>query len=208
MDLFTPDEHDLIVELMNLGVGRAANALSQLVNDEVLLSVPRLEFISVPEAQVAFRKDLPPHLAGVSQDFEGFINGRAALLFPEARSLELVNAIIGEELSADEISELEHETLAELGNILLNHCLATLANQLKESIKTDIPRAFNVSSKELSSELSLYDPPATDSLVMLVQINFSLRNSALRGYLAFIIDLNSADIFLKSLRSYLADLTG
>ena len=68
MDLFSPDEHDLIVELMNLGVGRAAHALSQLVNDEVLLSVPRLEFISVPEAQEAFRKDLPPFLAGVLRD--------------------------------------------------------------------------------------------------------------------------------------------
>ncbi len=206
MDLFSPDEHDLIVELMNLGVGRAAHALSQLVNDEVLLSVPRLEFISVPEAQEAFRKDLPPFLAGVLQDFEGFINGRAALLFPEARSLELVNAMIGEELSADEITELEQETLAELGNILLNHCLATLANQLKQQVKTDIPRAFNSSSSELSGNLNLCANDSNNTLVMLVQIDFSLRHSALRGYLAFVIDLQSADSFLLALREYLAEL--
>ncbi len=206
MDLFSPDEHDLIVELMNLGVGRAAYALSQLVNDEVLLSVPRLEFISVPEAQEAFRKDLPPFLAGVLQDFEGFISGRAALLFPEARSLELVNAMIGEELSADEITELEQETLAELGNILLNHCLATLANQLKQQVKTDIPRAFNSSSSELSSNLNLSVSDSSNTLVMLVQIDFSLRHNALRGYLAFVIDLQSADSFLLALREYLAEL--
>ncbi len=206
MDLFSPDEHDLIVELMNLGVGRAAHALSQLVNDEVLLSVPRLEFISVPEAQEAFRKDLPPFLAGVLQDFEGFISGRAALLFPEARSLELVNAMIGEELSADEITELEQETLAELGNILLNHCLATLANQLKQQVKTDIPRAFNSSSSELSCNLNLSANDSKNTLVMLVQIDFSLRHSALRGYLAFVIDLQSADSFLLALREYLAEL--
>jgi len=206
MDLFSPDEHDLIVELMNLGVGRAAHALSQLVNDEVLLSVPRLEFISVPEAQEAFRKDLPPFLAGVLQDFEGFINGRAALLFPEARSLELVNAMIGEELSADEITELEQETLAELGNILLNHCLATLANQLKQQVQTDIPRAFSSSSSELPGTLSLYEDDSNNTLVMLVQIDFSLRHSALRGYLAFVIDLQSADSFLHALREYLAEI--
>lgn len=206
MDLFSPDEYDLIVELMNLGVGRAAHALSQLVNDEVLLSVPRLEFISVPEAQEAFRKDLPPFLAGVLQDFEGFISGRAALLFPEARSLELVNAMIGEELSADEITELEQETLAELGNILLNHCLATLANQLKQQVKTDIPRAFNSSSSELSGNLNLCANDSNNTLVMLVQIDFSLRHSALRGYLAFVIDLQSADSFLLALREYLAEL--
>ncbi|GAA0783431.1 hypothetical protein [Marinobacterium sediminicola] len=206
MDLFSADEHDLIVELMNLGVGRAAHALSQLVSDEVLLSVPRLEFISVPEAQKAFHKDLPPFLAGVMQSFEGFINGRAALLFPEARSLELVNAMIGEELTADEITELEHETLAELGNILLNHCLATLANQLHEQIRTDIPRAFSISAEELSGTLNLNQGNPENTLVMLVQIDFSLRNSALRGYLAFIIDLHSADTFVSALRSYLAEL--
>jgi chemotaxis protein CheC len=206
MDLFSADEHDLIVELMNLGVGRAAHALSQLVNDEVLLSVPRLEFISVPEAQRAFHDDLPPFLAGVMQNFEGFINGRAALLFPEARSLELVNAMIGEELSADEITELEHETLAELGNILLNHCLATLANQLHQQIKTDIPRAFNTNADELTRTLNLHSGDTDNTLVMLVQIDFSLRNSALRGYLAFIIDLHSADTFVNALRSYLAEL--
>lgn len=206
MDLFSTDEHDLIVELMNLGVGRAAHALSQLVSDEVLLSVPRLEFITVPEAQKAFHSDLPPYLAGVMQSFEGFINGRAALLFPEARSLELVNAMIGEELSADEITELEHETLAELGNILLNHCLATLANQLNQQIKTDIPRAFSIRSDELPGTLDLNQGDADNTLVMLVQIDFSLRHNALRGYLAFIIDLHSADSFVNALRSYLAEL--
>jgi chemotaxis protein CheC len=140
------------------------------------------------------------------QNFEGFINGRAALLFPEARSLELVNAMIGEELSADEITELEHETLAELGNILLNHCLATLANQLHQQIKTDIPRAFNTNADELTRTLNLHSGDTDNTLVMLVQIDFSLRNSALRGYLAFIIDLHSAHTFVNALRSYLAEL--
>lgn len=206
MELFNADEHDLIVELMNLGVGRAAHALSQLVNDEVLLSVPRLEFISAPEAQQAFRRDLPPFLAGVMQGFDGFMTGRAALLFPEARSLELVNAIIGQDLSADEITELEQETLAELGNILLNHCLATLANQLDQTIQTDIPRAFSVTSADLPSTLSLQEADTDNPLVMLVQIDFSLRHNALRGYLAFIIDLSSADAFVAALRAYLAKL--
>jgi chemotaxis protein CheC len=185
-------------------VGRAANALSQLVNDEILLSVPRVDFISLPEAQAAFHNDLPPFLAGVLQDFEGFINGRAALLFPEARSLELVNAMIGEALSADEITELEQETLAELGNIVLNHCLATLANQLKQQVRTDIPKAFCASSAELPG--TLYDSSHENTLVMLVQIDFSLRHSALRGYLVFIIDLRSADSFIAALRRYLAEL--
>ncbi|MBL1377373.1 chemotaxis protein CheC [Zobellella iuensis] len=201
----TADEHDVIVELMNIGVGRAASALSQLVQDEVLLSVPQLQFLSPAEAREIFCRSMPGLLAGVIQGFRGFMSGRAALLFPEERSLELVRAMLGADLSADEISELEQETLAELGNILLNNCLATLANMLSQQIQTDLPQAFNVDTPHLLNRLSL-DTNGDDSMIMLVQIDFSLRESALQGYLAFLIDVHSADTFIEALRCYLAEL--
>lgn len=204
--LLTPDEHDVIVELMNIGVGRAANALSQLVHDEVLLSVPQLQFLSPTDAETVFCQSMPGSLAGVMQGFHGFMSGRAALLFPEDRSLELVRAMLGMDLSADEISELEQETLAELGNILLNNCLATLANMLHEQIQTDLPEAFNVDTRHLLRILAREQENDDSSMIMLVQIDFSLRQRALQGYLAFLIDLHSTDTFLISFRNYLAEL--
>lgn len=201
-----PDEHDVIVELMNIGVGRAANALSQLVQDEVLLSVPQLRFMYPAEARAAFSESMPGLLAGVMQGFRGFMSGRAALLFPEERSLELVRAMLGVDMSADEISELEQETLAELGNILLNNCLATLANILNQQIQTDLPEAFNVDTPHLLNRLALSGDGDEGAMIMLVQIDFSLRENALQGYLAFLIDLHSADSFLAALRRYLAEL--
>lgn len=203
--LLTADEHDVVVELMNIGIGRAANALSQMVQDEVLLSVPNVQFLKPNEANENFRHFLPHMLAGVMQDFSGFMNGRAALLFPEERSLELVRAILGEDMSADEISELEQETLGELGNILLNNCLATLANLLHQQIQTDLPRVFNVDTAQLLTRLSPHDNTDHTSFIMLVQIEFSLRKNDLQGYLAFLIDVDSADIFINALRNYLAE---
>ena len=203
--LLSSDEHDVVVELMNIGIGRAASALSQLVQDEVLLSVTELQFLNPAEANDSFCTYLPTLLAGVMQDFSGFMTGRAALLFPEERSLELVRAILGEDMSADEISELEQETLAELGNILLNNCLATLANLLHQQIKTELPHVFNVDSPHLLSRLSLYADQDNTSFIMLVKIEFSLRKSDLQGYLAFLIDVESADVFIKALRNYLVE---
>lgn len=204
--MLTDDEHDVIVELMNIGVGRAASALSQLVQDEVLLSVPKLQFLESADAKAVFCRSMPDLLAGVMQDFQGFMSGRAALLFPEERSLELVRAILGADMSADEITELEQETLAELGNILLNNCLATLANLLNRQIQTDLPQAFNVDTPHLLNRLSSYGQD-NSCMIMLVQIDFSLRASDLQGYLAFLIDLHSADAFIEALRHYLAELT-
>lgn len=201
----TPDEHDVVVELMNIGIGRAASALSQMVQDEVLLSVPKLEFLDPDEAHDRFCAYLPHLLAGVMQDFSGFMTGRAALLFPEERSLELVRAILGADMSADEISELEQETLAELGNILLNNCLATLANLLSQQIQTDLPHVFNINTSQLLSQLALRNDVDNTSFIMLIQIEFSLRKNDLQGYLAFLIDVQSADVFIKALRDYLAE---
>lgn len=201
----TANEHDVVVELMNIGIGRAASALSQMVQDEVLLSVPQVEFLEPAEAHDRFCAYLPNLLAGVMQDFRGFMNGRAALLFPEDRSLELVRAILGEDMSADEISELEQETLAELGNILLNNCLATLANLLNQQIQTDLPHVFNVDTPQLMSRLALHQGADNTSFIMLVQIKFSLRKNDLQGYLAFLIDVRSADVFIQALRDYLAE---
>ena len=205
--LLNTDEHDVVVELMNIGIGRAANALSQMVQDEVLLSVPELQFLHPAEASDSFCAYLPGLLAGVMQDFSGFMTGRAALLFPEDRSLELVRAILGEDMSADEISELEQETLAELGNILLNNCLATLANLLHHEIQTELPHVFNVAAPHLLSRLSLQDDTDNTSFIMLVQIEFSLRQRDLQGYLAFLIDVQSAGVFVAALRNYLAECT-
>ncbi|ART79256.1 chemotaxis protein CheC [Oceanisphaera avium] len=203
--LLTADEHDVVVELMNIGIGRAASALSHMVQDEVLLSVPKLQFLSPSQANASFCQTLPHLLAGVTQDFSGFMSGRAALLFPEDRSLELVRVILGEDMSADEISELEQETLGELGNILLNNCLATLANLLNQQIHTDLPRVFNVNTAQLLTQLSPQENTDNTSFIMLVQIKFNLRKNDLQGYLAFLIDVDSAEVFVNALRNYLAE---
>lgn len=203
--LLSPDEHDVVVELMNIGIGRAASALSQMVQDEVLLSVPELQFLHPAEASKSFCTFMPGVLAGVMQDFNGFMTGRAALLFPEERSLELVRAILGEDISTDEVSELEQETLAELGNILLNNCLATLANLLHQQLDTELPYVFNIDTPRLLERLSLGANDDSSSFVMLVKIEFNLRERDLQGYLAFLIDVQSAGVFIKALQDYLAE---
>ena len=64
----------------------------------------------------------------MQQSFEGPFSGRALLIFPEAQSLELVRSIVGAEHSLEDVIDLEQEALAETGNIILNACLATIAN--------------------------------------------------------------------------------
>ncbi|MCA1974194.1 MAG: chemotaxis protein CheX [Caenispirillum sp.] len=200
---FTEDEQDVVTELMNMGVGRAAASFSRLVDDEVVLSVPLVRLADMSEAEAAFAASVPEVLAGVMQSFEGLITGSAALLFPGERSLELVRAVIGEDMPAEEISELEQETLAEIGNIILNSCLATIANVLKTELHSSLPEPYHAGRAGLTRLLG-----GNDSIIMLVQIDFSLKSRNLEGYLAFVIDLRSAEAFRTAIGEYLEELSG
>ena len=75
----------------------------------------------------------------VRQDFSGVLKGRALLIFPERSSLELMHTILGRQIPAADILDLEDEALAETGNIILNSWVGTIANLLKQSLKTSLP---------------------------------------------------------------------
>lgn len=210
----TADQQDVVTELMNLGVGRAADAFSRLVGDEVLLSVPEVVFCSQEQAQTHLQATDNGQMAGVMQTFSGFASGTAALIFPGPRSMELVRLVVGDDLPAEDISELEQETLAELGNIILNHCLATIGNTLQAEVRASLPETYRGLWPEMFEAFHRITPepqvlPAGGAtLVMLVQIDFTLRSRNLRGYLAFLIDMNAAQVFLSLIDRYLESLSG
>src|SRR6185295_6333904 len=123
-------ERDALGELSNIAMARAASSLRQMVEHEVLLSVPTVEILSREDATTVVAKS-GAKLVAVRQEFKGAFAGRALLIFPEASSLELVRAVVGKQLSVEDIIDLEDESLAETGNIILNSWVATIANLLK-----------------------------------------------------------------------------
>ena len=65
-------------------------------------------------------------------------------------------------LPLEDILELEHEALAETGNIILNGCLATIANLLQRTLKISLPEILRGDSAALFN-LPPPPTPATSS---------------------------------------------
>jgi len=108
-------ELDALTELVNIGVSRAASSLGSMVKEQVLLSVPSVMIVSRSDAASRVGEARENLLVAVRQAFYGDISGRALLIFPEKNSLELVRAVVGDQLSLEDILELEHEALTEIG---------------------------------------------------------------------------------------------
>lgn len=190
-------EVDALTELVNLGVSRAAASLRELVAEQVHLSVPSLSVLTKPEAAASIRGPDGRRLIAVRQSFEGEFSGRALLIFPEANSLELVRAVAGEHLSLDDIAELEHEALAEIGNIILNGCMGTISNLLRRNLVMSLPEILR------GQGLDFFDlsRPAAEDVVLFIRINFTLRGRQISGYVALVMDLPS----LTSLKALVAE---
>ncbi len=181
-------ERDALTELVNIGVSRAASSLRKMVGREVLLSVPAIEIVSQREAVTLIGEREEGELIAVRQDLSGAFTGRALLIFPQATSLELVRAVVGEELSAAEAAAMEEEALAETGNIILNGCLGTMANMLRQTLTMTLPEVFH--GKGGGFFLPDGDPEP-DGLVLFLYINFSVLGRDIRGYIAMLLDMPS-----------------
>jgi chemotaxis protein CheC len=191
-------ERDALTELVNIGVSRAAASLRKMIGEEVLLSVPSIEIMPPLDAARLIEERETGRLVAIQQQFEGAFSGRALLIFPEATSLDLVRAVVGNEVAPEEIADLEQEALAETGNVILNGCLATMANMLKRSLSISLPEVLRGDGPRL---FALTQESSADRLVLFLYINFSVRNRDIRGYIAMLMDLPS----LTTLKELIAD---
>jgi chemotaxis protein CheC len=191
-------EHDALTELVNIGVSRAAAGLRQMVGEEILLSVPSIDVVSHKTAVALIGEREGDELIAVRQDFSGAFLGRALLIFPQGNSLELVRAVIGDEMPPEDVAAIEQEALAETGNVILNGCLATMANMLHRSLTISLPEVLRGDGARLFEfEQQIGD----DGLVLFLYINFAMQDRDIRGYIAMLMDLPS----LASLKILVGD---
>jgi chemotaxis protein CheC len=198
----TEIERDALGEVSNIAMARAANSLRQMIEHEVLLSVPSVEILSQAAATHIVAKPDNPSLVAVRQDFSGAFFGRALLIFPEANSLELVRAVVGRQLSLADIVDLEDEALAETGNIILNSWVATIANLLKRGLKMSLPVVIRGEGRHMFESVE-----ARESLILFLHIRFEIRNKEIRGYVALLMDIPSMDELRSLIADFIASVT-
>ena len=191
-------ERDALAELANIGVSRAAANLREMVGQQVVLSVPAVGVVTRDRAAELIANQAKGGLVAVQQAFAGDFSGRVLLIFPETNSLELVRAVTGGDLPLEDIIDLEQEALAETGNIILNGCLATIANILQRTLKVSLPEIVRGDGPELFK--APVDPDEED-VVLFLFIDFSVNKRDIHGYIAMLMDLSS----LSSLRNLLRD---
>ena len=199
MDVLTDLQYDALVEIFNISIGRAAAAMSGIANEEISLTVPTIEFASIEKAGERLYGLSDRRICVVTQHFDGSFATEGVLMFPEDKSLEIVRMMVGESYSLDELSDLEQEAMSEVGNIILNACIGSIADIMHCEFASTLP----VMKVGLGNEILKTGERSSDETVLLIFIDFIIDSRQIRGYMAFLMDVPSMQNLITSVDCFL-----
>ena len=100
---------------------------------------------------------------------------------------------------------MEHEALTETGNIILNSCLATMANMLRQSLTMTIPVVIRGDS---ASMFEASDASAEEAPVLFLYIDFTVRHRNISGYIAVLMTLPSLLALKELISAFISRVIG
>ena len=197
---FTTVQEDALMELINIGFGRAAAALSKLTGHRVQLEVPQVAMCPIDEMADRLRPMLANDLATVHQIFSGPVDGDALLVLDQHSAAILKELLTNEPALPLEIDRSAREVVTEIGNILLNACLGTFGNLLKVQVSFSVPHLTLDTLESVVRSIAVDREGLRYALI--VHSSFRLRNSSLTGYLVIVLGVASIERLIRALERW------
>ncbi|NGZ27211.1 MAG: hypothetical protein G8345_10040, partial [Magnetococcales bacterium] len=134
-DLLDEIEKDILRESLNLGVGRAVAALSELIGHELEIFLPELDLMAKRAAVDLLSDKFCQTLWAIQQYFQDTedpakLSGHIFLFLRDHGKTTPIHGLIQGMGEEDKLVVSEMEIFQEIGNILLNACLSGLADLL------------------------------------------------------------------------------
>lgn len=192
----TADRMDAMQELINIGVGRAASVLNEMIDAQIGLQVPYIKIKSVWELQRELEIQLgDKRVAAVLQDFYGPFSGIAELVFPTDSASNLAAMLTGEELGNPDLDGVRISTLSEVGNILINCIIGSIGNLVNQTLFYELPAYLEDTVENLLN----YKDNGTYKTMLLAQTQFAIEQHHILGDIILIFEVNSFDFLMSAI---------
>ena len=191
---------DALREVANIGAGHAATALSQMVGETIMISVPTIN--------VSRLEDIPPQVAApdepvaaVLMHMLGDLTGRTLLVFPRRTAIRLAELLLRRQNPQEDFSEMQQSAIKEAGNILSSAYMNALSDFMGMMLLPSPPSlAIDMSTAVLSTAYLQF---GTDKdYVFCVESEFIMggRDERMRGFFLLLPDPASLQAILKAVR--------
>ena len=203
MDL-TPLQMDAVVELMNIGIGKAASTLNQLVNTHVTLTVPSVRVMTSEQARQELGQAAKERVSAVQLSFSGKLSGSTAIFFSPENALKLANVLVGGDQDNQDMDSLKIGTLIEVGNILLNGVVGSISNIIGEHVGFSVPTY----EEGIAHEIMTATLSGSDKIVVLAETKFSIEKHHLQGETIALLEMESFAMLLEAIDKMIASRPG
>ncbi len=137
------DQIDALEEIINIGVGRAASTLYDMIEQHIELRVPKVIICDETTLSDNISGAKETLDTSVAQGFDGAISGKAMLAFPESSGTNLAKMLSDPDIEEDELESDLAGILEEVGNIFLNSVLGSIANLFEDDFQYTVPEVHD-----------------------------------------------------------------
>jgi chemotaxis protein CheC len=187
-------QHDALVELLNIGFGRAGASLSRLTGHRVLLEVPQVSIHPIKQLHGFLEQVVEDEVASVHQIFSGQVAGDALLMLDPVAASALKELLTSEPALPLALDASTREVLTEVGNIVLNACVGTFGNLLQMQLGFSVPSIHVATVKAILDSLESSQDGFRYALV--VTAGFRLRDAEVTGYVVIVLSVQSLNRLL------------
>jgi len=201
---FKKEQLDVLLEVCNIGMSKAAKQLSVLLNGPVLLDNPAINLLTSEEFieyQISQDNAL---MSMVHQGLELDFEGHAVLVFKRDYTERLLEAVVGElpNLNAEEIRSCEQEAMLEIGNIVISSCVTAMANMLSKKVGLSVPNYYEGTFENISKNQTKGVVNKSTSVVLL-STTMSTEKGNFSGRLMLFISSKSIKSILTAVNKML-----
>ncbi|MGI6728315.1 MAG: chemotaxis protein CheC [Anaerovoracaceae bacterium] len=195
-------EYDILKEIFNIGVGRAASMLSEIVDKKILLDVPRIELFYQKDQDLNLNS-LPNILEGTllisSIKFGDKLTGKANLIFPAIKTRELINICLNKDEKCNcsdvNFTDVDFDIIKEIGNIVLNSIIGEIGNHLNTDLIYSIPEVKVFNTIDLKKDIE--SKPYT--YILILYITFIIDGIKIEGSIIIEFTLESLNTLLSKI---------
>lgn len=185
---------DALREIGNIGLGNAATAMAQIMGNEIQITVPKVNLISLEEI---FSKTDDHVVYAVVARVLGEAPGNILFAFDEETMMRVAAKLVGEQ-EGDDLNELGYSALGEIGNILFATYMNAIGQVTGLKLFPSVPATTKDMFTAILSTIFIESGQYSDC-VLDIETGFSQENEDLKGDFYFIPTPGSLEKILESL---------
>ncbi len=205
--LLSIEQVDFLTEMMNIGAGHAATALTQVLHCRVDIVIPRVFVITdAQELSILTSPSLPVVCARMGM--VGDVSGGLFLIVPEEQKEDLIRlaerAMMGTGqswragLTSQESDDLKLSVIAEIGNIVAGVYLTAVHDFCRLNIYHTVPTVATDMVQALLDE-SLVRLSRQVQHIIVIENEFMVEEKLIRTFLVMIPSVESVNILVNSI---------